>query len=175
MTQKLSQEGITISWTQQNGSKLGAVGLVGAGLVKARVFLREATVYSIGSGNTWSNQIPKRWAGSGDGGVDSSTASVMKTDDTVSREVSVLAFGARGDGSTDDTTAFLAALATSRLVSVPNGTFLIRKTLVLRDGQSLRGQGEGNNGPRCTPSTPPVAFSLRVWASTHESSYWMCY
>lgn len=45
---------------------------------------------------------------------------------------SVKAYGAKGDGSTDDTAAFQAALAENRMVSVPEGTYKLSGTLVIR-------------------------------------------
>ena len=51
-------------------------------------------------------------------------------------------FGAVGDGSTDSTHAFHAAIAASLDVFVPNGSFVIHTTLKLRDRQTLRGSGE---------------------------------
>ena len=56
--------------------------------------------------------------------------------------VSVLDFGAVADGKTDDTSAFVDALASSLDVFVPNGTYLIRRPLQLRSRQTLRGAGE---------------------------------
>lgn len=45
---------------------------------------------------------------------------------------SVKAYGAVGDGATDDTEAFQAALAENRVVSVPGGTYKLSDTLVIR-------------------------------------------
>lgn len=45
---------------------------------------------------------------------------------------SVKAYGAKGDGSTDDTAAFQAALENNRIVSVPEGTYKLSGTLVIR-------------------------------------------
>lgn len=52
---------------------------------------------------------------------------------------SVAAFGAVGDGVTDDTVAFQKALATSQDVFVPEGDYLITDTLNV-DQKTLRGQ-----------------------------------
>lgn len=41
-------------------------------------------------------------------------------------------YGAKGDGSTDDTAAFQAALAANRIVFVPEGTYKLSGTLVIR-------------------------------------------
>lgn len=45
---------------------------------------------------------------------------------------SVKAYGAIGDGATDDTEAFQAAMAENRVVSVPGGTYKLSDTLVIR-------------------------------------------
>ena len=66
----------------------------------------------------------------------------LKSDDSVrglGGAVSVAAFGARGNGTADDTAAFLAALAASDSIFVPNGTFVVRETLRLSTSQTLRG------------------------------------
>jgi Pectate lyase superfamily protein len=57
---------------------------------------------------------------------------------------SVMSFGARGDGSTDDTAAFQRALdsvhkAGGGTVYAPPGRYLFRDTLDVPDGVSLRG------------------------------------
>lgn len=46
--------------------------------------------------------------------------------------MSVKRYGAKGDGSTDDTAAFQAALAAERVVYVPGGTYVLNDTLVIR-------------------------------------------
>ncbi len=45
---------------------------------------------------------------------------------------SVAVYGAKGDGTTDDTVAFQTALAENRLVYVPEGTYKLSNTLVVR-------------------------------------------
>lgn len=45
---------------------------------------------------------------------------------------SVTAYGAKGDGSTDDTAAFQSALAENRIVYVPGGDYVLSDTLVVR-------------------------------------------
>jgi hypothetical protein len=56
--------------------------------------------------------------------------------------VSVLDFGAVGDGTTDDTVAIQAAIDASRVVHFPPGTYLVTSTLVVSNGnQSLLGAG----------------------------------
>jgi hypothetical protein len=56
--------------------------------------------------------------------------------------VSVRDFGAKGDGTTDDTAAFVAALAAHKTVYVPNGTYVIT-SLALATERVLVGQGYG--------------------------------
>ena len=52
--------------------------------------------------------------------------------------------GALGNGTTDDTEALAAALATGRSVFLPAGNYLISRTLSFaRDGQCLVGEGKG--------------------------------
>ncbi|MCB9960258.1 MAG: hypothetical protein H6843_16805 [Rhodospirillaceae bacterium] len=58
--------------------------------------------------------------------------------------VSVKDFGAVGDGATDDTPAFLAALAGAAAVEVPAGRYRLTGTLTLSEGQSLWGRGEAS-------------------------------
>ena len=52
-------------------------------------------------------------------------------------QVSVQDYGAKGDGSTDDTTAFQNALAENRVVFVPGGTYKLSGTLVIRPNCAL--------------------------------------
>lgn len=46
-------------------------------------------------------------------------------------------YGAKGDGSTDDTTAFTNALANNRKVYVPGGTYKLTSGIVIRDNCEL--------------------------------------
>ena len=50
---------------------------------------------------------------------------------------SVKIYGAKGNGSTDDTTAFQNALAANRVVTVPGGTYKLSSTLVIRENCCL--------------------------------------
>lgn len=50
---------------------------------------------------------------------------------------SVASYGAKGDGSTDDTAAFQDALANNRVVMVPGGTYKLSGELVIRDNCQL--------------------------------------
>lgn len=51
--------------------------------------------------------------------------------------MSVKRFGAKGDGSTDDTVAFREALASERVVYVPGGTYLLSAGLVIGENCEL--------------------------------------
>jgi hypothetical protein len=55
--------------------------------------------------------------------------------------VSVLDYGAVGDGTTDCTTAFSNAIASGKDVFVPKGTYKITSALTLSDNQTLLGSG----------------------------------
>jgi hypothetical protein len=55
--------------------------------------------------------------------------------------VDVRAFGAKGDGTTDDAAAFTAALAASRHVLVPAGTYRLASTVTLPENTVLQGAG----------------------------------
>lgn len=69
------------------------------------------------------------------------TGAVTRTVQAKLRDtVSVKDFGAVGDGSTDDSAAFNAALTASYLVSVPNGTYKI-KNVSIAGGHVLTGDG----------------------------------
>ena len=50
---------------------------------------------------------------------------------------SVKTYGAKGDGSTDDTAAFKAALAAERIVYVPSGTYILGDELIIRENCCL--------------------------------------
>ena len=50
---------------------------------------------------------------------------------------SINTWGAKGDGTTDDTTAFANALSNSRVVYVPGGTYKLSDTLVIRENCCL--------------------------------------
>lgn len=65
-------------------------------------------------------------------GTDGTTQTIENTD-----ESSVVAYGAKGDGSVDDTTAFQNALAANRTVTVPGGTYKLSGKLVVRENCCL--------------------------------------
>lgn len=62
-------------------------------------------------------------------------------------DVNVRWFGAKGDGSTDDTAAFIAAIATGYSVFVPEGTYITSGVLTMTSGgQMMYGSGCGTGG-----------------------------
>lgn len=72
--------------------------------------------------------------------------------------VDVTSFGARGDGMTDDTSAFEAALASGSVVSVPAGTFVLGQIRIL-SGKTLVTQGRATvlrQKPRLPSGTPII-------------------
>lgn len=70
---------------------------------------------------------------------------------------SVADFGAKGDGRTDDSAAFAAALAAAQIVTVPPGSYLLTRPLVLRDGQALQGTGRSGWEPYSGTGAPASA------------------
>lgn len=75
--------------------------------------------------------------------VQTGTGAVARTTQAKLREfVSVKDFGAVGDGVTDDTAAFLAAIANSRTIYVPDGgTYIVSGILSLNDNTAFVGIG----------------------------------
>lgn len=65
--------------------------------------------------------------------------------DKMRDSVSVIDFGAVGDGTADDSSAFLNAIATKRRVFVPAGTYKITQKLVINEG-GLIGDTWGTGG-----------------------------
>ena len=51
-------------------------------------------------------------------------------------------FGAKGDGVTDDTNAFIKALDYADTVSVPNGNYMLTAKILLKQGKTLVGSGK---------------------------------
>jgi hypothetical protein len=80
-------------------------------------------------------------------GAGTGTAELSQTVETKLRQyVSVKDFGAVGDGVTNDTTAFKAAIAASTSIYVPQGTYLIEPTATSGDFMLYLGtQGSGGN------------------------------
>ena len=70
------------------------------------------------------------------------------------RGLYVTDFGAKGDGSTDDTEAFERALDSAFIsgskIIVPSGIYRLTSTLIIKDGISLIGEGMGSD-PLQTP------------------------
>lgn len=71
-------------------------------------------------------------------------AAARNLTDKAQDQVSVKDYGAKGDGLVDDTQAFQKALTAHKAVYVPEGTYRITATLVLAEGQSLTGSGNGS-------------------------------
>lgn len=57
--------------------------------------------------------------------------------------VNVKAFGAKGDGTTDDRAAIQSAINTGGEIYFPPGTYRVSSTLTLVDGVTLKGAGRG--------------------------------
>ena len=64
--------------------------------------------------------------------------------DKLQDHVTVKDFGAVGDGTHDDTPAFLAALGGAVSIEVPPGRYRLTATLVVDEGQTLWGQGDAS-------------------------------
>lgn len=81
--------------------------------------------------------------------------------------VSVRDFGAKGDGKSDDTEAFLKALAEAKgAIEIPPGRYVIRKMLLLdRSGLVLRGAGPDQSILVCPV---PLHEINPDWAQTTE-------
>ena len=72
-----------------------------------------------------------------------SGAAARTIDSKLEDFVSVKDFGATGDGSTNDATAFTNALATEKAIYVPSGTYVIGSTLTISDKNvTMFGDGE---------------------------------
>lgn len=85
--------------------------------------------------------------------------------------VSVKDFGALGDGSTDDTTAFQAAIDTGKTVRVPAGTYKITSTLSFsRQNVSVIGDGTRNTRIRFD-MTSGDGFDIDIDESGGNSFY----
>lgn len=98
--------------------------------------------------------------------------------------VSVLDYGAKGDGVTDDTAAFVAAIAASKQVRVPAGTYIVTSLTVVKSGFQLIGDGKLVSIIRGTSTTEPIISlgsaalktlnyqisGLTIWAETTKTS-----
>jgi Pectate lyase superfamily protein len=76
-------------------------------------------------------------AGSGTGTAKTSRSVQSKLQESVS----VLDFGAKGDGTTDDTTAIQAALSSGNNIYFPQGTYVISRALIPVSNQTISGAG----------------------------------
>jgi hypothetical protein len=84
--------------------------------------------------------------------------------------LNVRAFGATGDGTTDDTAAFQAALQNNRLIYVPNGTYRISDTLRWNKGEKrtvLQGQSRDKTILKLVDNAPgfddPANPKAMIW------------
>ena len=62
---------------------------------------------------------------------------LVAIDNTATSSASVKRYGAKGDGTTDDTAAFKNALSENRVVHVPGGTYVLSDTLTVRENCCL--------------------------------------
>jgi hypothetical protein len=81
--------------------------------------------------------------------------------------VNVKTFGAKGDGTTDDTAAFQAAAAASnqiasinRVFYIPYGTYVINDTIVLGDNCTIRGDGRDSSSIQFSGLTHSTLFKF---------------
>ncbi|RBY84550.1 hypothetical protein DQ241_17925 [Blastococcus sp. TF02A-30] len=82
--------------------------------------------------------------GEGSGGSPGSGGNRVTPTPPPSSMADVVAYGAVGDGSTDDTAAFEAALADSPYVYVPPGSYVLSRTLEIPETTRLVGGGKYN-------------------------------
>lgn len=82
------------------------------------------------------NALPADSAVAGYVGTSSATRVAMRNRDVLRN---VREFGAQGDGTTDDTAAFVAALAAGSIM-IPAGTYLLTATLDVADGRTIQGE-----------------------------------
>lgn len=103
------------------------------------------------------------------GFIQSGSGAVATTVQAKLREtVSVLDFGAVGDGVTDDTAAFNAALAASNNVVIPPGTFKLTSNITVPSGSILTGAG---NATILKPTAAVTACLIQSAASLLNSFY----
>lgn len=82
------------------------------------------------------NGVPADGAVAGFVGTTSATREAMRNRDVLRN---VREFGAQGDGTTDDTAAFVAALSAGSIM-IPAGTYLITATINVADGRTIQGE-----------------------------------
>ena len=59
----------------------------------------------------------------------------------ISGAANIKSFGAKGDGATDDSDIINSVLSSYKRVYIPNGTYMVSKTIVVPDGVELFGNG----------------------------------
>jgi parallel beta-helix repeat protein len=81
---------------------------------------------------------------------------------TSGASINVLDFGATGDGTTDDTSAFTAALtaATGKSLFIPSGSYSVSSTMTIPSNTRVFGEGLTSEIKRDTTATPFDIFSL---------------
>lgn len=82
------------------------------------------------------------------------------------RIIEASAFGAKGDGTTDDHAAITAALRVGQVVSLGPGCFRISAPIKLNDGKALRGAGRGGWEPYDGRGPPPALGRTTVMVDT---------
>lgn len=76
--------------------------------------------------------------------------------DELRETVKVTQFGAKGDGVTDDTAAFTAAIAAADVVNIPPGNYLISSIKIDKNNFTLRGAGYGRSILTMTTAAKPA-------------------
>ncbi|WP_460941227.1 glycosyl hydrolase family 28-related protein, partial [Spirosoma humi] len=77
--------------------------------------------------------------------------------------VNVKDFGAKGDGSTDDTQAILNAIKatpTGATLYLPSGTYIVTNTLTLKNSLIVKGDGPGSTFIRCGANFSSGSYGL---------------
>lgn len=89
-------------------------------------------------------------------------AVARKVQDVLRESVSVRDFGAKGDGTTDDTAAINAALVAGagKTVYFPTGNYIITNTLTIRSNTRMLGAGSEKTTITLSPSFPAGADAL---------------
>ena len=106
-------------------------------------------------------ESPSFWIGQGaDSTVD--VVSRLEFKDTLGITVSVKDYGAKGDGTTNDSSAFAQALATGNSVFVPEGSYVTGRQELIYERQKLFGAGKGST--RIIPTDwADTLFVLKNW------------
>lgn len=81
-------------------------------------------------------------------------------------EISVKDFGAVGDGITDDTAAFEAAILASQKIYVPAGTYVLSRKLTRSGALSISGQGIGLSKLLWPSSAPSSGILINLLSSS---------